>query len=217
MSRSLASFVGEKISHVTAIEVVSGYKMRSLCECGNYTLVQGCVLKKAAAEGRGVSCGCMKKRLISVGQTEHGLTHSRTWNSWSSMLERCYSPVHKSYKDYGGRGVTVCQEWRDSFVAFLNYMGIRPDGTTLGRIKNDGVYEPGNCQWEGAKQQCRNRRSSRFIECFGKRLTLVEWSELSGIPHDTLSYRMRTWSVEKALTQPIKKQSNSRVAVNGSR
>jgi hypothetical protein len=127
------------------------------------------------------------------------------------MNDRCYYQKHKSYKDYGGRGITVCERWRNSFEAFLEDMGIRPAGTTLGRKDNDGNYTPENCAWHTHREQGRNRRSNRIIFYNGIRCTLQEWSERTGLERDVIWQRIKKgWSVGDALTKPPKKMKNSR-------
>ena len=100
----------------------------------------------------------------SAAKTTHGHTGGRngkaspTYGSWANMLTRCYNRERPQWKDYGGRGITVCDRWRESFENFLADMGERPDGMWLDRINNDGQYEPGNCQWSTPKEQNNNRR-----------------------------------------------------------
>ena len=122
------------------------------------------------------------------------------YRAWAKMRERCSSPKAKQYKDYGGRGIRVCSSW-ESFAPFLAYVGLRPTPQhTLGRIDNDGNYEPGNVRWETRTEQARNKRNNTFITYAGKTRALAEWAEIRGIKQGTLSARLRKgWSVEKAL------------------
>ena len=127
------------------------------------------------------------------------------------MIDRCYYGQHKSFKDYGGRGIKVCKAWRSSFPTFLADMGERPPSKTIGRVNNCGNYTPGNCEWQTRKEQARNRRDSRILSHDGIRCTLQEWSERVGISHDAIDHRLRLgWSVAEALTTPAKTQRNSR-------
>lgn len=100
--------------------------------------------------------GDVNKKLI--GHEKHGLVKTPEYISWRGMKARCYSKNGKSYASYGGRGITICDEWRNSFMAFLNDMGKRPEGATLDRIDNDGNYEPNNCRWATQTQQSINTR-----------------------------------------------------------
>lgn len=122
------------------------------------------------------------------------------------MLDRCYRETHTDYHSYGGRGITVCDRWLESFVSFLEDMGERTSRSmTIERIDTNGNYEPGNCRWATMREQCRNARRNRILEFNGERLTMVEWSERIGINYGTLIQRIhvRGWPVDKALTAPV--------------
>lgn len=125
---------------------------------------------------------------------------------WCAMKRRCLSKASHAYKDYGGRGITVCERWQRSFADFLADMGPRPGPlVTLDRIDNDGNYEPGNCRWATRSEQARNRRSCIILEFNGERLTLVDWAERYGMERYQLEHRVRLgWPLERALAEPIR-------------
>ena len=144
----------------------------------------------------------MKKEMH--GHSRNG-KQTPTYVSYISMITRCCSPNHNSYPDYGGKGITVCDRWRNSFLAFLADMGERPLGTTLDRYPDkSGNYEPGNCRWATPFQQCCNRRCSRLVTIEGRTLCLSEWAQVRGWSINTIRSRMKLgWSAERALTEPI--------------
>jgi len=132
------------------------------CDCGKLKSAMAYNLKSGAT----LSCGCLRKEATSARCKTHGQSPatgksaSPEWNSWNSMKQRCSNPKRKSYSDYGGRGITVCQRWA-SFENFLADMGTRPDGYTLDRIDNEKGYEPGNCRWASRRDQRLNQRPRR--------------------------------------------------------
>lgn len=125
------------------------------------------------------------------------------YSAWQSMIARCNNPNAKNYKDYGGRGIRVCQRWlgEHGFQNFLNDMGRRPsNGLSLDREKNDLGYSPDNCRWANSKQQGRNKRNSRVLTVGAQSAPLSEWAERTGIGKTTIRERLRRgWSVKRAL------------------
>jgi hypothetical protein len=135
--------------------------------------------------------------------TTHGLFNRPFYKVWVAMLERCYKEDHAQYDDYGGRGIKVCDRWLSSYDAFESDMGTRPSGLSLDRIDNDKGYFPENCHWATQVQQIRNRRNTRFLVHNGKRLTVSEWAELTGLSYQIIMGRLRLgWSVKETLTTP---------------
>lgn len=120
------------------------------------------------------------------------------------MFQRCQNPNNNWYKEYGQRGIAVCQRWSESFENFLEDMGRRPDGHSLDRINNAGNYEPSNCKWSTAKQQARNRRNNRIVTYQGVNMSLAEACEKIGIGQLVVGNRLRRgWDIEDALHTPL--------------
>lgn len=133
----------------------------------------------------------------------HGMSRTKTHRSWSSMLGRCLNKNDPSFKDYGGRGITICERWL-VFENFLEDMGERPEGHSLDRLDTNGAYTPENCTWSTAKQQCRNRRNNRLVTYNGEEKPVTAWAEECGIEVHTLRNRLdKGWSVSDALTKPV--------------
>lgn len=167
------------------------------CDCGTEKTLRIYPL----LYGRSVSCGCLRAA-FNVSRSVHGQSGSMTWASWRAMRERCSSVKHKNFADYGGRGIAVCSRWSE-FSNFLADMGERPSrGHTIDRIDVNGNYEPSNCRWSTRSEQMRNTRTNRRIEFRGENLTLAEWSKRLGLNHHAVSYRLKHWPVERALTEP---------------
>jgi hypothetical protein len=121
-----------------------------------------------------------------------------------SMRQRCENPNDLAYKNYGGRGISICERWK-TFENFAADMGAMPDDHSLERIDVNGNYEPSNCRWATDLEQSRNTRKTRWIEYCGVRACLAEWSDRTGMRRGTISARLKNgWSVERALTAPLK-------------
>ncbi|MFB6873719.1 hypothetical protein [Streptomyces sp. NPDC056323] len=173
------------------------------CDCGTESTVRGANLRS----GHTTSCGCWKRERIVEASRTHGQSSSRLYKIWRGMVRRTSDPNNPDYARYGGRGISVCEDWRKSFEAFARDMGKRPEGMTLDRIDNDGNYEPSNCRWSTATEQARNKRSNRLLTYAGQTLPISVWAEHTGIRGHTISSRIRCgWSVERALTVPPQKR-----------
>jgi hypothetical protein len=176
------------------------------CECGAIRSVDGIALRK----GHTKSCGCYKRDITSLRRKSHGHTVngkvSRAYASWRHMLQRCYDQNIPNFKNWGGRGILVCERWRLSFENFLKDMGEPLPDTTLDRFPdNDGNYEPGNCRWATHAEQAKNTRRNRYLTFNGQRRALSEWARIAGIGATTLRRRMDDlhWPLEKALSTDV--------------
>ena len=173
------------------------------CDCGKESVVMGEALRR----GKTKSCGCLRRLHIVEANTKHGLVHTPLYRIWSNAKSRCFDVNCKSYKNYGGRGITVCDEWKDDFQAFYDWAMANgyKEGLSIDRIDNNGNYEPSNCRWTTVKEQSNNRRNNRYLEFRGEKKTASQWAELLGIKTSTIYSRLKYgWSVEETLTKPIK-------------
>jgi hypothetical protein len=136
----------------------------------------------------------------------------RTYQCWQDMRQRCHNPKNHNFKNYGGRGISICQEWT-TFEGFLSSMGLKPDGLTLERKDNDAGYSPANCRWATRMEQRRNQRTCRYVELNGRRMTLREAATEIGMHETTLQQRMdyRGMTFEQAISTPIMAVKSSRL------
>lgn len=165
------------------------------CECGTEKIISSQSLKR----GLTVSCGCYHRERHHV----HGITGHPLLDVYRHMKDRCSDPTYHAYKDYGGRGITVCDEWMNDAKAFYDWAvsnGYK-EGLTLDRVDNNGNYEPSNCRWATRTEQGNNKRNNIVLEFNGKAMTLHDWARALNINPGTLDSRLRNgWSIEKALT-----------------
>jgi hypothetical protein len=174
-----------------------------VCDCGNETISYGIDL----AKGKSTNCGCVRNantgKRVKEMMTTHGMSKTRYYRNWASMMNRCYRKENWNYPNYGGRGITVSEEWH-KFENFVNDMGLPEKGMTLDRIDNNKGYSKENCRWATRKTQAGNRRNGRKFTLNGMTLTLAEWSEIIGISYYTLYDRYsRGLPVEKILSPKL--------------
>lgn len=177
---------------------------RCVCDCGNQIVVRTSSLKN----GHTQSCGCYHKDIASGSNTKHGLYKHRLYRIYQHMISRCTNCKENGYKNYGGRGIKVCDEWLKDFQSFAKWSMLNgySDGLTLDRIDVNSDYSPLNCRWCTPKVQANNTRKNRILEYRGERHTMSEWSDILQMPYNLINSRIfRGWSVEKALTTPLNK------------
>lgn len=174
------------------------------CACGAICVKQG----RSMRSGRTQSCGCLLAQIVQMprpSRRTHEMTGTSFYTRWSSMIGRCTNPKNHAYADYGGRGITVCPQWRASFETFAADMGEPLPGTWLERRDNNGPYSPENCYWATRHQQANNKRNNRWITHDGITQTLEQWSRATGIGHATIIHRLNHgWTIERALMTPVR-------------
>jgi hypothetical protein len=156
------------------------------CDCGTEKLVSSTLLRK----GESKSCGCFQSDMIKNASEKHGMHLTRTYSSWKCSIQRCHNINHKGYKNYGGRGIIVCDRWRE-FINFFNDMGERPKGCVLDRINNEGNYCKDNCRWVTVTQNNCNKRNSKFHTINGVTKNVSTWAKDLGIPKSSLRYKIK--------------------------
>jgi hypothetical protein len=219
-SKRTKDLTGNVFGRLTVLGYVGVNKNRAvlwlcLCECQRHHVVLGGSLKNGGTQ----SCGCLQKESASQYSKRHGMWGAPEYRIWRSMLNRCALQSDPAYPDYGGRGISVCAHWQLAFMNFYADIGARPSPKhSIDRIDVEGHYSCGhcaqcieqgrnaNCQWATRTQQANNTRRNHFLEFQGERLTIAQWSGKTEINARTLHERIATgWSVERALTTPVKK------------
>lgn len=190
MSKSFyKDLTGQKFGRLTVLEFVPNNKPHSYwkckCECGQLKTIPTKDLKKVT------SCGCLKKEQNKKSNITHGGFGTRLYECWISIKQRCQNPTSQAYKNYGGRGIKVCDEWLNDFTAFYNWAMNNgySDELTIERIDVNGNYEPFNCMWTDMKAQARNRRNNIVLNYDGIDMTLIEIAEKLGLKYTTLHSR----------------------------
>lgn len=203
----LSKYIGKRNNMLTVIGVSEKkptdrhFYLDCICDCGNTTRVMPYQFKSGCVK----SCGCLLKGSPNRidGRSGHAL-----YGIWFQMVSRCENPNNPKYKDYGKRGISVCEKWHDfwNFVSWSDSVGGKPNGFTLDRIDVNGNYEPSNCRWADSKTQSLNKRSNRIITCDDISKPLHEWAMSLNISDQSLAKRIdKGWNLKEALTLPPQK------------
>lgn len=207
---NVEEFIGKKFGRLTVLEVAewkNKYKplMRCRCDCGKEAVVLLYNLKN----GHTKSCGCYKLERDIEYHTKHGQRHTRLYNVWCRMIRRTNKPQDKKYRFYGGRGIKICDEWRDfsNFYKWAIESGYKeetlPNGKnkwTIDRIDTNGNYEPSNCRWITIQEQQNNRISNVYYTYNGETMTLANLARKYNVNYKSLWSKLhRGWSMEEAI------------------
>lgn len=195
--------VGKKFGRLTVLEETNKRKDRRivykcLCDCGNISYVTG----KNLRNGNTKSCGCLSVDKFKQRSTKHGKRNTRLYEVWCGIRYRCCNPNKRDYKNYGGRGIAVCDEWLQDFMNFYNWAinNGYEKGLEIDRIDNNGNYEPNNCRWISHQDNCNNRRTNVLLTYNGKTQNMTQWSKELNVPYATIKHRhSRGWSDKKCL------------------
>ena len=202
----LIDITGKRYNHLVVVKRLENAKggiamWECLCDCGNTTQVRGANLKSGAVK----SCGCLRRE--TNPSLRHNMSHTRLYREWASIKQRCYTPSVRGYENYGGRGIKMCAEWKESFELFMDWAlkNGYSDNLTIERVDVNGDYCPENCKWIPWEEQQKNRRFCRFIEYNGETKNLTEWCETLHLPYKMVHNRIHKlgWSFERAISEPI--------------
>ena len=220
---ALKDLTGQKINHWTVLERAQNYiqpngrsvvMWKCQCDCERRTIA--IIRSDTLKDGKSTQCiSCARSFAANEAVKKlkiHGERNTRLYGIWVNMRSRCNNTKNLDYKDYGGRGIVVCEEWDSSYVAFRDWAKSNgySDDLTIDRIDVDGNYEPSNCRWATIKEQANNRRSNKMLTFNGETHSIHMWSEILGINYNTLYNRLHKykWSVERALTTPGRTKQN---------
>lgn len=221
MSKQYTDLSGQKFNRLTVIQLDhkkqqynkqgkpngSIYYYLCRCDCGKEVVVCASSLTRGTTK----SCGCLThEKIIEFNKrtkVKHGFRKTRLYREWQSMKGRCAYPSVNGYERYGGRGITVCDEWKNSFESFKNWALSNgyTDELSLDRIDVNGNYCPKNCRWATDIEQRRNTRSNHVVTYHGETHCLAEWAEILGVSKNILYKRISCsgWSIERAFTEPV--------------
>lgn len=206
----LKDLTGQRFGKLIVIERAENYvqpngqkktQWHCKCDCGNEIITVGYNLTRGVC----TSCGCVRiERLVQMNKT-HGKSNHILFSKWEHMKDRCYNPKDKRYKNYGGRGIKICDEWLNSFESFYEWSlenGYQ-DGLSIDRIDVNGNYEPNNCRWTTWDVQCNNRTNNVYIEYNGEIKTLKQWCDILNIDYKKAHNRIHKlkWDAKRAFEE----------------
>lgn len=204
--RRMKDYTGIAYGRLTAVRAVeidmtaeNNHKWEFVCDCGTIKIAG----IKLVRSGHTRSCGCLAREITSDRNRVHGLSRTRRteYRSWKDMRARCNNPNNADYRNYGGRGISICQAW-DDFRVFFSDMGSRPPGMTLDRIDVNGMYCKSNCRWATPSEQANNKRNNVRVTFNGKQQNLTELCREFGIDRKKVEYRIKIgMSVQDALSE----------------
>lgn len=213
---NVKNIVGKTFGKLTVIEQI-GIKSICICSCGeNHTAFSHNLRKLNTSQ-----CTACYKKTISVRKTTHGQSNyqkstsrqTKEYMTWSHIKSRCLNVNDKRYLDYGGRGICICERWKNSFENFFEDIGIAPTAKhQIDRIDNSGDYEPSNCRWSSIKEQANNKRNNIFLVLNGEEKTASEWSEILNMQSSTIIKRKKSgWTDYDCLTKPTNDKSKAKI------
>lgn len=187
------SIIGKRFGHLTVLSLDHITERHNTywlcqCDCGNKTVVY----RGGLTSGDTISCGCYHKEHNHEYGYKHGLTGTPLYTTWCGMNNRCRNENAANYERYGGRGISVCDEWKNDFITFHDWALSHgyEEGLSLDRINNDGNYEPSNCRWATREEQQNNRRNSHYFTYNNETHTIAEWGRILNIKDNLLNYRI---------------------------
>ncbi len=208
---------GKRFGRLTVVERSSEKRKRRgtfwvcKCDCGNVVVVPRCHL----IDGHTKSCGCYHKDRLHEPRpsvSKHYLSKSRIYRIWSGMMDRTTNPNSRSYKNYMGRGIDICDEWKE-FNNFKDWAFSHgyDDTLTIDRIDVNGNYEPSNCRWVDNRTQSRNKRGTLYVTRKGETKPLIDWCEIEGINYNRVHQRITAgWTPEKALSTKVRNRRHAK-------
>lgn len=202
-SAKIKNIAGQKFNMLTAIKIASHspLKWECRCDCGNIC----CVRAGNLMHGKQKSCGCLSRR----GNPKHNQSYTRVYRIYAKIKRRCFAEDDPAFPRYGGRGITMCNEWKDSFESFSHWAyasGYRDD-LSIDRIDNDGNYSPENCRWANVYEQANNKRNSTRYSYQGKTQTLASWCREKNMSYKVVWYRLsKGWPFEEAISKPVSRE-----------
>lgn len=208
--KKIADISGKRFGRLVAIEHVYTKSHNAywsfMCDCGNIKIIPAHSVKS----GNSTSCGCYQTEVTIKRLTRHNKFGTREYNIWAAIKRRCYNLNDKEYKNYGERGITICDKW----LTFEGFWEDMQEGysveLTIDRINVNGNYEKSNCRWATNEEQSNNMRSNLYHTHNGITLTISQWGKLLDIPHDRIRSRLKYgWTFEEAITKPVRQMRNN--------